>query len=79
MKEIESEILKIVCKIADNNKITEKSLLLDEGWIDSLSAVFLLDELESKFSIEIDMEELTHENFNTIQNISQLITKQIEK
>jgi len=79
MKEIKSRVLTLVRKITENSTISENSLLLDEGWIDSLTAVILLDELEVEFSIKMDTDELTHENFNTIENISKLILKQVER
>ena len=79
MQEIKNNILKLVQKITDNKDIKEDSLLLDEGWIDSLTAVVLLDELEKEFSIEIDTEELTHDNFNSIESISKIILDKIEK
>lgn len=77
MKEIKSRVLVLVRKITENGNISENTLLLDEGWIDSLTAVILLDELEVEFSIKMDTDELTHENFNTIENISKLILKQV--
>jgi acyl carrier protein len=79
MKETKSRVLTLVRKITENSTISENSLLLDEGWIDSLTAVILLDELEVEFSIKMDTDELTHENFNTIENISKLILKQVER
>ena len=78
MEKIKKKVLDLVKKVGDNQNITEKSLLLDEGWIDSLSTIMLLSELENKFSIEIETEELSHENFNTIENISKLILSKVE-
>lgn len=78
MEKIKKKVLDLVKKVGDNQNITEKSLLLDEGWIDSLSTITLLSELENKFSIEIETEELSHENFNTIENISKLILNKVE-
>ncbi len=78
MEKIKKEVLDLVKKVGDNQNITDKSLLLDEGWIDSLSTITLLSELENKFSIEIETEELSHENFNTIENISKLIFNKVE-
>jgi len=78
MEKIKKEVLDLVKKVGENENITEKSLLLDEGWIDSLSTITLLSELENKFSIEIETEELSHENFNTIENISKLILNKVE-
>jgi D-alanine--poly(phosphoribitol) ligase subunit 2 len=74
MIEIRKQVLDLVRTIAGNDNINEESLLLDEGWIDSLTTITLLTEVEEKFSIVIETGELSHENFNTIENISKLIS-----
>lgn len=74
MKNIKKQVLDLVRSVSGNINIQEESLLLDEGWIDSLTTITLLTEIEEKFSIEIGTDELSHENFNTIENISILIS-----
>ena len=75
MKNIKKQVLDLVRSVSGNINIQEDSLLLDEGWIDSLTTITLLTEIEEKFSIEIGTDELSHENFNTIENISILISR----
>ena len=75
MKNIKKQVLDLVRSVSGNINIQEDSLLLDEGWIDSLTTITLLTEIEEKFSIEIGADELSHENFNTIENISILISR----
>lgn len=74
MIEIRKQVLDLVRSVSGNENIIEDSLLLDEGWIDSLTTITLLTEVEEKFSIVIESDELSHENFNTIENISKLIS-----
>tara|TARA_B110000858_G_C17711191_1_gene430645 strand:- start:382 stop:630 length:249 start_codon:yes stop_codon:yes gene_type:complete len=74
MIEIRKQVLDLVRSVSGNENIIEDSLLLDEGWIDSLTTITLLTEVEEKFSIVIEADELSHENFNTIENISKLIS-----
>lgn len=75
MKNIKKQVLDLVRSVSGNINVQEDSLLLDEGWIDSLTTITLLTEIEEKFSIEIGTDELSHENFNTIENISILISR----
>jgi len=74
MIEIKKQVLDLVRSVSGNKNIKEDSLLLDEGWIDSLTTITLLTEVEENFSIVIETDELSHENFNTIENISKLIS-----
>ncbi len=72
---IENKIFDIIKKIINNNAINKDSLLLDEGWLDSLSTIELLTEIEKAFNITIDNDQLTHENFNSLHNITELVFK----
>jgi acyl carrier protein len=51
--------------------------LLDEGILDSLTTIELITKLEEIFNINIDFDELNHQNFNTITNIVALVKKLI--
>ena len=49
--------------------------LLDEGWLDSLRIVRLVSFLESRFEVAVDLEDLTPENFETLEHIAALIER----
>jgi acyl carrier protein len=49
--------------------------LLDEGWLDSLRIVRLVTFVESRFQVAVDLEELTPENFETVEHIASLIER----
>lgn len=49
--------------------------LLDEGWLDSLRIVRLVSFVESRFDVMVDLEELTPENFETIEQIASLVCR----
>jgi len=55
-------------ELIENNK---NSLL--ENVFDSFSLIQLVIELENKISFQVDMEDLTPENFNTLDSIVELI------
>ena len=79
MTNLEDQIFDIIKRITNNSTIPRDSLLLDEGWIDSLTTIELLTELEKVFSINIENEELTHDNFNKISKITSLVSKKCQK
>ena len=72
------EILNIVKEISNNNDINFNNQLLDEGIIDSLSTIMLIQRLEEDFNIEINNNDLNHDNFNTIENIYLFISIKIK-
>lgn len=54
-----------------------ETALIDGGILDSFDIVSLVGELNEEFDIEIGVEELTPENFNSVDNILTLI-KQLQ-
>lgn len=53
--------------------------LVKEGIVSSLTMFSLIDYIEKKFKIEIDILSLTPENFNSIDNISKKIIQWTSK
>jgi acyl carrier protein len=49
--------------------------LLDEGWLDSLRIVRLVSFVESRFGVAVELEELTPENFETVEHIAAMIER----
>ena len=78
MQIIKNTISEIVRELAQNPDIKYDQTLLDDGLIDSLTTIELISILEEKFNIQIDSEELNHHNFNTINNIANLIEQKIK-
>ncbi|MCI7302409.1 MAG: phosphopantetheine-binding protein [Clostridiales Family XIII bacterium] len=71
MKEQLMEILKNLRADVDfeNNKA-----LIDNGDLESLDIVALVGELNDEFDVEITVEHLTPENFNSVEAMMNLIT-----
>ena len=70
-----SKVLEIVKKITGNYEITNETLLLDDGILDSLLVMELIDKLEKEFDIKIPPDEFSHYNFNQVTRIEELVDK----
>lgn len=58
-----------------NPSIADNDQLLEQGIIDSFGIMTLLSFLEEKFSVHIEGDDLTPENFSSISTISALIDR----
>lgn len=63
--------------ISDNINLSYNTLLLEEGIIHSSGILLLIMEIEKKFNIQIEDDELIPENFNTINILADLISKKV--
>lgn len=62
---------------ADNgSELTNDTMLIDSGVVDSMGIIALMSFIEERFSIDIPSEELVPENFDSIRAISSLIDSQ---
>ncbi len=72
MKEEIMSILKGVRP--DIDFINEKHLLTDEV-LDSFDVICIIGELSDKYSIEIDMDDVSEDNFNSIDGMIQMVER----
>jgi acyl carrier protein len=75
MDKITELVYKIVKDLTQTHDLNINKSLLDEGVLDSLSTIELITKLEEIFNINIDSDDLNHENFNSIESIVTLIKK----
>ena len=66
------EILKSVR--ADVDFVNEKKLI-DDGVLDSFDIITIVSEFNEAFDIDIDIDDLEPDNFNTIEAMKELIDK----
>jgi acyl carrier protein len=57
----------------DAQKITEDTLIFDEGILDSMGLLFLIEFLKEEFNIETADDELVVENFQSINSIMDFV------
>lgn len=69
------KLLDILKSINDTVNFEEQSAIIDDGIIDSIDLTGLISELEDAFNIEIDMDEIVAENFNTVDAMWKMITR----
>jgi acyl carrier protein len=69
----------IVAELGDSaTKLTTRDDLLESGFLDSAGLAQLVSYIEEQFDVEIEDEELVHENFRTIDAIVELIESKTE-
>jgi acyl carrier protein len=60
------------------NSLTDQESLTETGVIDSIGLLQLVDHLERTYKIEIPMEIITPDNFDTLKGITRTITNLIK-
>ena len=78
MKEITEDILHFLKTegfLNEKISLQENDSLTETGVIDSIILLQLVDFLENKYKIEIPVDMLTPENFDTLTGISQTVKK----
>jgi len=68
---LEDKIRKYILKetFGDVKKITNETLIFEEGVLDSMGLLFLIEFLNEEFNVTTNDDELVVENFKSINNI----------
>lgn len=73
------QIIEILQGIRDDIDYTAEKNLVDGGILDSFDIVGLITELRDAYDIEIDITELSPENFNSAEAIYELVEKKLNE
>jgi len=69
------KVIEILQGIREDVDYEAETSLIDDGILDSFDIVGLVSELNDEFEVEINVDDLTPANFNSAENIVELIKK----
>jgi acyl carrier protein len=69
------KIIEILSEINGDVDFRTADKIIDDELIDSIDFTSLVSELEDTFDVEIGMDEIIPDNFNTVQAIWNMITR----
>lgn len=72
---IMEKISKIIQEIQPDIDLTNNPKLIEDGYFDSLDIIRLVSMLEEEFKISINGNDISPENFNTVDAIKKLVLK----
>ena len=72
---MKQEVLEILKGIRSDIDFENETKLIDDSLLESLDIVAIVGEFNEEFDVEISVEDLVPENFNTIDAMVELITK----
>lgn len=74
----ESRIIQILEELRLDIDPREEKHMIDEGVLDSFDIVSLVQDLNDEFDIDIDVDELVPDNFNTLEAMVELVDGKLE-
>ena len=69
------QIIEILPEICPGVDFEQETSLIDDGLIDSLDIVAVVTDLMDTFDVQLGVDDLTPENFNSVDAICQLIER----
>jgi acyl carrier protein len=67
------ELLKLLSAICPKVDFVKEKKLIDDGILDSFDIISIVNELNEHYDIEIDVDDLEPENFNSVEAMLELI------
>ena len=69
------KMMQILESVRSDVDFANEKKLIDDAILDSFDIITIVSEFNAAFDIEIDVEDLEPENFNTVEAMWELITK----
>ena len=69
------QIIEILTEICPGVDFEQETSLIDDGLINSLDIVAVVTDLMDTFDVQLGVDDLTPENFNSVDAICQLIER----
>ena len=77
-KDMKEQVMKILEELRPDVDFEKETALIDDGVLDSFDIVSLVGELNDNFNIEINVDDLLPENFNSADAMAELVAKMQE-
>ena len=72
-------ILEILEELRPDVDFEKETKLIDDGQLESLDIVAIVGEFNEEFDVEISVEDLVPENFNSVDAIEKLVKELVEE
>lgn len=69
------KLLEILKNIRPDVDFENETSLIDDGVLDSFDVVSIISELDDEFGVQVKINELDPENFNSVESIWNLVQK----
>lgn len=69
------KLLEILKNIRPDVDFENETSLIDDGILDSFDVVSIISELDDEFGVQVKINELDPENFNSVESIWNLVQK----
>lgn len=69
------KLLEILKDIRPDVDFENETSLIDDGVLDSFDVVSIISELDDEFGVQVKINELDPENFNSVESIWNLVQK----
>ena len=73
--ETKEQILAILKKVKPTKNLENVTDIIEGGYIDSFELMSLIANLNETFHIEISLEDLVPDNFNSVEAIAQMVNR----
>ncbi len=79
MNEYKDKIRSFLSKYIQDNDFQDDDHLFEKGYVNSLLAIEMVMFVENEFSIKVGNEDLSLDNFKSVNAIAQLIDRKVQK
>ena len=69
------KIIQILKEIKPHKDLQDVNDIVEGGYIDSFELMMLITSLSEKFQVEIGIDEMTAENFNSVKAMAEMIDR----
>ncbi|MBR0095289.1 MAG: hypothetical protein IJP91_08420 [Synergistaceae bacterium] len=76
---MKEKILKLLSETMPNINFTASNSLVDDGILDSLAIVGVVNELSLEFDVTFDIDQLTPQNFNSLDSMAATVEQLLKE